>query len=94
MNTASSDPLATGRAAALGLAAPRWMRVAWLVLAVAGAVLITLLATASANSALFTRYYTELIIGNALIVAGLWCSLSIRSYCCCALGAPRCSARN
>ena len=74
MKTASPDPLATfatGRAAALGLAAPRWMRVAWLVLAVAGAVMITLLATASANSALFTRYYTELILGNALIVAGL-----------------------
>ena len=68
------DPAADGRdaaAAAVGLAAPRWMRVAWLVLALAGAVLITLLATASANSALFTRYYTELIIGNALIVAGL-----------------------
>ena len=58
-------------AAAVGLAAPRWMRVAWLVLAVAGAVLVTLLATASANSALFTRYYTELIVGNALIVVGL-----------------------
>jgi nitrogen fixation/metabolism regulation signal transduction histidine kinase len=58
---------------AVGLSAPRWMRVAWLVLAVAGAVLVTLLATASANSALFTRYYTELIIGNALIVAGLAC---------------------
>ena len=71
MSSAGPDPLTTQRAAALGLAPPRWMRVAWLVLAVAGAVLITLLATASANSALFTRYYTELIIGNALIVAGL-----------------------
>ena len=71
MSSASPDPFATQRAAALGFAPPRWMRVAWLVLAVAGAVLITLLATASANSALFTRYYTELIVGNALIVAGL-----------------------
>ena len=35
----------------------------------AGGVFITVLATASANSALFTRYYTELLVANALIVA-------------------------
>jgi nitrogen fixation/metabolism regulation signal transduction histidine kinase len=56
---------------AVGLSPPRWMRVAWLILAVAGAVFITVLATGSANSALFTRYYTEILVANALIVAGL-----------------------
>jgi nitrogen fixation/metabolism regulation signal transduction histidine kinase len=58
-------------ATSVSLATPRWMQAVWLVLAAAGAVLITLLATGSANSALFTRYYTELIIGTALVVAGL-----------------------
>jgi len=64
-------PATADATAATSLAAPRWMRAAWLVLAIAGAVFITVLATASANSALFTRYYTELIVANALIVAGL-----------------------
>lgn len=67
----SALTLPTAASATAALSPPRWMRVAWLVLAIAGAVFITVLATASANSALFTRYYTELIIANALIVAGL-----------------------
>ena len=58
-------------ASEMGLSPPRWMRVTWLILAIAGAVFITVLATASANSALFTRYYTEILVANALIVAGL-----------------------
>ncbi len=72
MSAANLDGLMPARAStAAALTAPRWMRVAWWVLAIAGAVFITLLATGSANSALFTRYYTELIVGNALIVGGL-----------------------
>ncbi len=63
------DPRAAD--AAIGLSPPRWMRVAWWILAVAGAVFITVLATASANSPLFTRYYTEIIVANAMIVTGL-----------------------
>ena len=55
----------------MALSPPRWMRLAWLILGIAGGVFITVLATASANSALFTRYYTELLVANALIVAGL-----------------------
>ncbi len=57
--------------AGLGLAPPRWVRIARWVLALAGAVLITVLATASANSELLTRYYTALLVINAVIVAGL-----------------------
>ena len=56
----------------MALSPPRWMRLAWLILGIAGGVFITVLATASANSALFTRYYTELLVAQrALIVAGL-----------------------
>jgi nitrogen fixation/metabolism regulation signal transduction histidine kinase len=55
----------------LSLSPPRWVRIARWVLAMAGAVLITVLATASANSELLTRYYTELLIINAVIVVGL-----------------------
>lgn len=63
---------ATGsRSTVMALSPPRWMRLAWLILGMAGGVFITVLATASANSALFTRYYTELLVANALIVAGL-----------------------
>ncbi|MBL8310170.1 MAG: HAMP domain-containing protein [Burkholderiales bacterium] len=58
-------------AGGVALSPPRWMRLAWLVLAVAGAVFITVLTRASANTALFTRYYTELLVANVLIVAGL-----------------------
>ncbi len=66
------DPRAAEAAnAAVGLSPPKWMRVAWWILAVAGAVFITVLATASANSPLFTRYYTEIIVANAMIVTGL-----------------------
>lgn len=59
------------RSTVMALSPPRWMRLAWLILGIAGGVFITVLATASANSALFTRYYTELLVANALIVAGL-----------------------
>ncbi|MFN3628848.1 MAG: ATP-binding protein [Casimicrobiaceae bacterium] len=41
---------------------------AWLLFALAGAAFITVLAHASANSALFARYYTALIIASVLIV--------------------------
>lgn len=58
-------------AVALGLSPPRWMRVAWLTLSIAGIVFIIALATASNNSPLFTRYYTEILIANAAIVIGL-----------------------
>jgi nitrogen fixation/metabolism regulation signal transduction histidine kinase len=58
-------------ASKLRLSPPRWVRIARWVLAIAGAVLITVLATASANSELLTRYYTELLIVNAVIVVGL-----------------------
>jgi nitrogen fixation/metabolism regulation signal transduction histidine kinase len=44
------------------------MRVAWLLFAVAGGVFITVLARASANSALLARYYTALIVASVLIV--------------------------
>ncbi|MGL5002479.1 MAG: PAS domain-containing sensor histidine kinase, partial [Casimicrobium sp.] len=60
----SSDPTLT-------LSPPRWIRFARWVLAIAGAVLITLLATASANSELLPRYYTSLLIANGVIVIGL-----------------------
>ena len=66
----SFDPVPDA-AVALGLSPPRWMRVAWLVLSIAGIVFITALATASNNSPLFTRYYTEILIANAAIVVGL-----------------------
>ncbi|TAG48708.1 MAG: HAMP domain-containing protein [Betaproteobacteria bacterium] len=55
----------------LGLSPPRWARIARWALALAGAVLITVLATASANSELLTRYYTALLVINAVIVVGL-----------------------
>jgi nitrogen fixation/metabolism regulation signal transduction histidine kinase len=55
----------------LRLSPPRWMRIARWILAIAGAVLITVLATASANSELLTRYYTALLVGNGVIVIGL-----------------------
>ena len=48
----------------MALSPPRWMRLAWLILGIAGGVFITVLATASANSALFTRYYTELLVAS------------------------------
>ena len=50
------------RSTVMALSPPRWMRLAWLILGIAGGVFITVLATASANSALFTRYYTELLV--------------------------------
>jgi len=65
-----AHPADPGRSV-MALSPPRWMRLAWLCLGIAGAVLITVLATASGNSALFTRYYTALLVANALIVAGL-----------------------
>jgi nitrogen fixation/metabolism regulation signal transduction histidine kinase len=55
----------------LRLSPPRWMRIARWVLAISGAILITVLATASANSELLTRYYTALLVANAVIVVGL-----------------------
>jgi nitrogen fixation/metabolism regulation signal transduction histidine kinase len=55
----------------LSLSPARWIRAARWGFAIAGAVLITLLATASANSELLTRYYTALLIANAVIVIGL-----------------------
>jgi nitrogen fixation/metabolism regulation signal transduction histidine kinase len=55
----------------ISLSPPRWIRIARWCLAIAGAVLITLLATASVNSELLTRYYTALLIANAVIVVGL-----------------------
>jgi nitrogen fixation/metabolism regulation signal transduction histidine kinase len=55
----------------LGLSPPAWIRWTRWVLAVAGAVLITLLATASANSELLTRHYTSLLLANGVIVVGL-----------------------
>ncbi len=57
--------------ASLSLSPPRWIRWTRWVLAMAGAVLITLLATASANSELLTRYYTALLVANAVVVFGL-----------------------
>ncbi len=57
--------------ASLSLSPPPWIRWTRWVLAIAGAVLITLLATASANSELLTRYYTSLLIANGVIVIGL-----------------------
>ncbi len=61
----------TGDDVGLALSPPRWIRITRWVLAIAGAVLITLLATASANSELLTRYYTSLLIANGVIVLGL-----------------------
>jgi nitrogen fixation/metabolism regulation signal transduction histidine kinase len=55
----------------LSLSPPTWIRWTRWVLAIAGAVLITLLATASANSELLTRYYTTLLVANGVIVIGL-----------------------
>jgi nitrogen fixation/metabolism regulation signal transduction histidine kinase len=63
--------MTTADVSGLSLSPPRWMRITRWVLSIAGAVLITVLATASANSELFTRYYTELLMANAVIVAGL-----------------------
>lgn len=57
--------------AGLSLSPPRWTRIARWCLAIAGAILITLLATASVNSELLTRYYTALLIANGVIVLGL-----------------------
>ena len=53
---------------AQSLAPPAWMRIAWLLLALAGGVFVTVLAHASANTALFARYYTALIIASGAIV--------------------------
>jgi nitrogen fixation/metabolism regulation signal transduction histidine kinase len=61
----------TANDSSLSLSPPRWIRATRWVLAIAGAVLITLLTTASANSELLTRYYTALLIANAVIVIGL-----------------------
>ena len=66
----SFDPVPDA-AVAVGLSPPRWMRAAWLTLSIAGIVFIIALATASNNSPLFTRYYTEILIANAAIVIGL-----------------------
>jgi nitrogen fixation/metabolism regulation signal transduction histidine kinase len=55
----------------LSVSPPRWIRIARWFLAIAGAVLITLLATASVNSELLTRYYTALLVANGVIVIGL-----------------------
>ena len=71
MSSFDPVPNALMAAVAVGLSPPRWMRAAWLVLSMAGIVFISVLATASANSALFTRYYTEILIANAAIVIGL-----------------------
>jgi nitrogen fixation/metabolism regulation signal transduction histidine kinase len=57
--------------AGISLSPPRWFRWTRWVLAIAGAVLITLLATASANSELLTRYYTTLLVANGVVVIGL-----------------------
>ncbi|MCS6996837.1 MAG: ATP-binding protein [Casimicrobiaceae bacterium] len=53
------------------IAPPRWLRIAWLVFALAGAALVAVLAQASVNSTLLTRYYTALLIASALIVLAL-----------------------
>jgi nitrogen fixation/metabolism regulation signal transduction histidine kinase len=71
MNMRGTDIDETDAAIDLRLSPPRWMRIARWILAIAGAVLITVLATASANSELLTRYYTALLMANAVIVIGL-----------------------
>ena len=67
VNVAESDEIPLD----LRLSPPRWMRIARWILAIAGAILITVLATASANSELLTRYYTALLVANTVIVIGL-----------------------
>jgi nitrogen fixation/metabolism regulation signal transduction histidine kinase len=58
-------------AAALKLHPPRAIRILWLVLAVAGAIGLSLLAVASANSSLFQRHYNLLLIVNGVVVVVL-----------------------
>ncbi len=65
MKPAASNPSQTA------LAPPPWMRWIWLALALAGAAVMGLLAHASANSDLLSRYYTALIVTSFAIVIAL-----------------------
>ncbi|TAG76287.1 MAG: hypothetical protein EAZ24_09125, partial [Burkholderiales bacterium] len=55
----------------LSLSPPRFIRWTRWVFAIAGAILVTLLASASANSELLTRHYTTILIATGVIVIGL-----------------------
>ncbi len=83
LNTASEsrDPPTIGPGSAapsddpndliLSLSPPRFIRWTRWVFAIAGAILVTLLASASANSELLTRHYTTILIATGVIVIGL-----------------------
>jgi nitrogen fixation/metabolism regulation signal transduction histidine kinase len=55
----------------LNLHPPRKMRLLWMALMVSGAIGLTLLAVATANTALFQRHYSWLLILNAVVVTVL-----------------------